>query len=81
MATYTNMELQHITTEPLAPPPTPVETSLESTPPQHIFINTRPPVHAEYVPMDWGTRITDPTPPGHGPSSDTTSVSHASTDY
>jgi len=62
MATYTNVELQHITTQPLAPPSTPVETSLESTPPQHIFINTGPPVHAEYVPMDWGTRIIDPTP-------------------
>ena len=43
MATYANIELQHITSEPLAPPHTPVDNSLESTP-QHIFVNTEPPV-------------------------------------
>jgi len=61
MATYANIELQDITPEPVVPPPTPVDNSLDSTPP-HIFVNTEPPVHTEYVPTNRGTITAEPTP-------------------
>ena len=61
MATYANIELQDITSEPIAPPPIPVDNSLESTP-QHIFVNTEPLVHTEYVPINRGTITAEPTP-------------------